>query len=372
MTTALLFSMMLTASDTGSLTARLVHADGTPRSEAGVVVFLADATGAPIRREPGEGWDNPRLMFLPSFYMLSIGSYVSAITNEQGAVQFDDLPSGDYRLVAQKWDGVLGHPKHPKGYGSSNRWRLIPNTVTAYGVATASVSDELLESVNLPPVGEGEVVVDIKREHRGNLLVVSLGEPIVVPEVAGTLLNRHLDKDVVLVQHVSQTSEDIVLRGLPTDRDVTIAVMAYDNSPGYGGIIARAELPTAGRRPTRYPLEVFASWSDARLLPEPDRLKPLLAFLANREQPVDLISTLSLGDRKKFEYERPAGRVNEMLVWHEAVKQARGRVDLTGFGDVLIGDLLMAKSFLDQRARRAIQARKEEQLREQSATSPDE
>jgi hypothetical protein len=360
MVCALLLALSVSA-DTGSIDVQLVDKDGTPSRNDGVVLFLTDGGGVPILQR-GERTDRP-MFLLPSFGLLDIKRHRSEVTDAEGRATFDELPPGKYRVIAQKWFGVDGHPQHPKGHMSANRWRMIPNHVVAYGAANAIVESNQTAKLSIAPLGNGQLNIDIKREHRGNLLAVSLGKPLVMPELAGSAINLHLAKELVLVQHVSQTDGDIVLRGLPTDRDVTIALLAYDNNGGISGIIARP-----GDGVTRRKIEVYAGWSDSKPFPEPPGLERLLNHLTERKEPIDWVELLDLGSREDL-FIDGTERINDRAVYAEVINKARETVTLDGYGEVGVAELWTAAMTIQQRARREVQRRKQEQLRQQQADS---
>jgi hypothetical protein len=295
--------------------------------------------------------------------LLDIKRHRSEVTDADGRATFDELPPGKYRVIAQKWSGVDGHPQHPKGSMSANRWRMIPNHVVAHGAANAMVQSNQMAKLSIAPLGNGQLNIDIKREHRGNMLAVSLGKPLVMPELAGSAINLHLAKELVLVQHVSRTDGDIVLRGLPTDRDITIALLAYDNNGGISGIVARP-----GNGVTRRKIEVYAGWSDSKPFPEPPGLERLLNHVSERKKPIDWGELFDLGSREDLSIDGTE-RFNDRAVFAEVVNNARETVTLDGYGEVGVAELWAAAMTIQQRPRREVQRRKLEQLRQQQADS---
>jgi hypothetical protein len=361
MVCALLLALSVSAG-TGSIDVQLVDKDGTPSRNGGVVLFVTDGGGVPILQR-GERTDDRPAFLLPSFGLLDIKRHRSEVTDAEGRATFDELPPGKYRVIAQKWFGVDGHPRHPKGHMSANRWRMIPNHVVAYGAANAIVDSNQTAKLSIAPLGDGQLNIDIKREHRGNMLTVSLGKPLVMPELAGSGINLHLAKELVLVQHVAQTDGDIILRGLPTDRDVTIALLAYDNNGGISGIIARP-----GDGVTRRKIEVYAGWSDSKPFPEPPGLERLLNHLTERKEPIDWVELLDLGSREDL-FVDGTERINDRAVYAEVFDHSRETVTLDGYGEVGVAELWTAAMTIQQRARREVRRRKQEQLRQQQVDS---
>lgn len=351
---------------TGRLDVQLVLPDGSLNEVPGVVVYVTDEAGEPIPTQPKNELKERPNPFLHSFYMISMDQFVNATTDAKGQVAFDELPAGRYRVIAQKWDGVDGHPQHPKGFKSANRWRMIPNGVTAFGVATGEVKAGKTTSLSVKPLGDAELAITVKLSHRGDLLSVSLGKPLVMPELASSIMNRHLDRETILVQHVSQTNGDVILRGLPSDQEVTVALMAYDNNPGLGGIVSKTG-PGVRRE-----IKVHAGWSDAEPIPEPDSLKPLMEFLEANEDSLDVFQILDVGARDDYLLVTGRDHINEMKLYDEASKVAAKSIDIEGYGETTVAEFMTARAFVQKRKRDAIQKLKEEQHEKKIQKSTDE
>ena len=150
---------------------------------------------------------------------------------------------------------------------------------------------------------------------------------------------------------------------MPTDRDITIALLAYDNNGGISGIVARPGIGV-----TRRKIEVYAGWSDSKPFPEPPGLERLLNHVSKRKKPIDWGELLDLGSREDLSIDGTE-RFNDRAVFAAVVNNARETVTLDGYGEVGVAELWAAAMTIQQRPRREVQRRKLEQRRQQQADS---
>ena len=133
--------------------------------------------------------------------------------------------------------------------------------------------------------------------------------------------------------------------GLPEDREIHVSLFNYDNSAGVGGCSFTPGQETTVRLP------IYAGWSNGKYEP-PARLAKLTTHL--EQSGVKINELLPL--------ERDWGKAYFDYVWGHAGDQ----VEVPGYGQVSVVDLLAAESY---RALGKSHAQRLERLRQQQEQS---
>lgn len=301
----------------GSLAGLIVDKNGNQTLAPNATIFICDAdTGLPMNRET-------RRKIEPTLHDPQIDKLWVTEADRSGIFRLNDLPCGNYRLVAQSWSGVQGF----RGFNIRNN---LSATLILHGIA---------ENVKIKPGDQTEILIrqlgnrtlrivnDPQEAHA--LLLVSLkptlGDGILGPRGWGKEFLRNLIGTTQMeVPHVT-------IVGLPDDADVHVGFMNYDNSPG----VAAGSYPPELRQGT---LRIIAGWSNGHKTPPPE-LVPLTEHLAKEK--IELASLLP---------EKPNAPVTEgeaARTLLELLGNDNDRVlPVPGMGDRRLADILAAYSYL--------------------------
>ena len=304
----------------GAIRGALADAAGRAESVAGnVVVFLLDGksgmpllptTHQPIALDDGEN-------------IAAFDRYWHALTDAAGAFQFEDVPPGEYRLVAQSWDGVTGMARGLPKSLRSDPGDEPSNILQLHGVAEAVVVAADQETpVQLQPLGAGTLHIVTDPEEPHNFILVSRHAPL-RGGIAGPC-GWGPDFIAGLIGVTRMESPELTLRGLPEGETVHVALFNYDNSAGLGG-----ESYQVGERAT-VRLPIYAAWSNGKFDPSADLL-PLVEYMeANKLRGRQLID--------------PAGNLNgaDYLQW--MWQHAADEVAIPGFGAARMIDVSAAEA----------------------------
>ena len=309
---------LLLAADAGQIVGELADTAGHITYAGEAVVFLCDQqSGYPIDR-------NTKKPVEFTQHDSAVERFWYETTKPRKGFEFEDVPVGNYRLVAQSWSGTAGLPKFP---GNTS------TTVVLHGVAEHVMVKAGDRTVVYPKqLGGGVLRIKTDPEEGHALLLVTLnptmGDAIVGPLGWGDQFVRN----VVGVTHMEAPHVTIV--GLPDDRDVHAALLNYDNNPGLG-----AGSFEAGQREGR--LRIVASWSNGHHEPPPE-LKALTEHLeANRITLQDFVGA----DLK----------TNRAAMWRKLVADLREnlvrQVEVRGFGKQRLVDVVAAARYVELRAK---------------------
>lgn len=302
----------------GSILGQLSDSDGQAYRVGNAVVFLCDAaTGMPLAQHDSKPIE------LGGEPMFDFSKFRHAITEDSGAFEFEHVPVGTYRLVAQAWSGISGMPR---GLPGSRRdpGQEPSSIIILHGVAE-SVRVEEGEKTRAFPRQQGRAVARIGTDPAAshNFLLLSrnprLGEGSLGPFGWGTefitgvfALTRMEDHHVTFI-------------GLAEGAEVHTGLWNYDNLAGTGG----NTFVVGQDQPARIP--IYAGWSDGKYEPTP-RLAKLTEHIERKG--LDIVELTGLGEgsltREYFE-----------LVGTRAKEQ----VDVPGYGQASVIDLLAADGY---------------------------
>lgn len=243
-----------TAEGTGLIAGGLSDINGQSLQAGGAVVFLCDAaTGNPIDGTTKQ----------PNRSLLKTGSgeaqpaFWFAVLDDRGSFEFRDVPPGRYRLIAQSWTGTTGLPKV---MGRTSKFIVLHGAADDVEVKAGEKT-----VVFLRQPGEGMLRIKTNPPSPNAFLVVSLARPLGDPILGIAGWGPNFTRQVIGVTHMA--GPDVILFGVPEHRDLHVAYLNYDNSPGVAGGTFQAG-------PQDATLWVLAGWSNGHDGP-PARLKPL-------------------------------------------------------------------------------------------------
>lgn len=314
--TASLASAVCMAADSGQIAGQLSDIRNQITYVGEVVVFLCDAkSGLPIDR-------TTKQILQVGLRDLKLENMWSAVTDDRGLFTFDDVPVGQYRLVAQSWSGTKGLPKIP---GNTSVYLLL------HGVAddVAVKPDE--KTVAYPRQLGNRVLRIVNDPYEGNAFLLisrgpTLGDGILGPYGWG----QEFVSQLIGVTHMDEPYVTII--GLPDQGEVHAGLLNYDNSPGVG----------AGRYPADVregKLRIIAGWSNGHHDP-PAELEKLTKHL--------ITSSLTAVD---FLTDKADVKPNDARwkLMEEFRKTPHREVDVPGFGPQKLADVLAALGYAEIR-----------------------
>lgn len=246
------------------------------------------------------------------------------LSDQRGRFQFDNVPDGKYRLVAQKWTGEF------KGI-----FELHGAVIQLMGVADDIVVPRPPEpekaSLALRPPGTGIVSFNQESGNYDTALFLSTSplefDPILGLDAQGPAFRRN-----VIGVNRMPLGQTIVI-GVPEDAPLYAHFFAPDNSPGYATIT----VPPSKSRFREAPSEPFvAGWSNGRHTPPPE-LAELMQFMdAHKLSAKELLKIPDLSAKTHVEYRQ---RMEELR--GELAK----KIDLPAGKSARIGDILAADAY---------------------------
>jgi hypothetical protein len=311
-------STTLAAAETGQIAGQLADTNQQITYAGEVVVFLCDAkSGRPILSETHQP--------VPAnFGGFPAEKFWHAITDETGSFVFQDVPVGQYRLVAQSWSGTKGLPKI---FGKTSAFLIL------HGVAEQVVVKAGEKVVVFPrQLGNGTLHLKNDPAEAHAFLLLSLkptmGDAILGPSAWGD----EFISQVIGVTHMEQPH--VTICGLPEHRDVHVALFNYDNSPGVGTGSYKA-----GQREGT--LRIVAYWSNGQHEP-PAELKELTDRLETKK--ATLNDFLNESEKGKNEQEL------EQRFLKILREDPRREVEVAGLGKRRLVDVVAALSYVKLRA----------------------
>jgi hypothetical protein len=303
------------------------------------VVFLCDGkTGLPLAKDASGAFDTTNA------HPFQFSDYCHAVTDENSAFQFENVPPGTYRLVAQAWAGVSGMADAlPGGKGAEPSSTLI-----LYGVAENVVvkpGEQTYAQCLRSGDGVISLLTDPEVEH--NFIVIS-NNPLAGDGVLGPIgWGSEFVAGALGITRGENARLTIV--GLPHGARVHVGLMNYDNSVGMGG----GEFVVGQSEPALLP--VYAFWSNGKDEPSPRLLKLTEALEAGE---VDVQPLLKFG--------RVSNRAEDYLPYISDVwRRTDESIDIPGYGPAKLIDVLAADSYRQLRRSHA-----NRQARADAATSP--
>ncbi|MDP6467756.1 MAG: M56 family metallopeptidase [Pirellulaceae bacterium] len=259
------------------ITGQLVGRDGRPSNVQRAFKFLCESkTGSPLvaaTKKP-----------LGMSVVDGIDKLWHSVTDDRGSFEFDEVPLGNYKLVAQSWPGTNEIPTMNSEPSTTVRLHGVVENIKVDGTGPTQTQ--------IRSLGEGvlKIVNDPKEPHAFLFLsrAAMIGDPILGPlgwgeEFIANAIGVTLMEDV----HVT-------IEGLPDKNDVHVALFNYDNNPGIGGGSYRVGQQEEVR------LKIYATWSNGRYDP-PDRLLKLVEHFENTDLSLSKLIGLENGDARNHE-----------------------------------------------------------------------
>jgi len=238
----LLTSLAASMLQAGEINGAVLNHNKTPVSGA-TVVLCDQSSGAPISAltlEPCAGF---RMYMTPNAFAL-------AITKEDGSFTFQNIPSGQYRLVAQSWRDT---PCVQDVFGKNGK------EITLHGIATdISVPSEDASGIEIYPMGTAAVTIDEKFPNDGGLLVISTqpvsADPVLGPVCwQGSFLQNLIGANRMLSGYTK-------IEGLPAGT-VYLSVLSIDNTGGCGAGSVEAQ---PDKTVNAEYIPIVCSWSNGK------------------------------------------------------------------------------------------------------------
>lgn len=197
-----------------SISGKVIDAEGSP-VQAALVGLLDAQTGMPMDK-----WTQGPFDPVGDPATLEIWS---TKTDSGGNFKFDRVPDGDYRVVAQSWSRPADKPLAASA--SEIRLRGVADDVR--------VPSSAAERLVLKPLGNASAYIKLDPEsgNRSSLMLLSVSPPRGDAIMGFLGWGSEFAKGVIGVNRMPY-GRTLVL-GLP-DQPVHVAVLAPDNSVGYG------------------------------------------------------------------------------------------------------------------------------------------
>ena len=164
-------SSLLSKSDAGAITGKVIDAKEKP--VAGVVVILCEQnSGIPVCKETFR-------LFTDAFFTKKGNQQKEiyfVVTDGLGCFSFENVPVGEYKLVAQSWRGT----KEFKGVLEKNSEEIELHGIAEY----IRVSAENSPNIVLCPLGTGVLQINEDAPNDETLLVIS-GSPTHADPILG-------------------------------------------------------------------------------------------------------------------------------------------------------------------------------------------
>lgn len=176
---------------------------------------------------------------------------LTTTTGPRGKFAFEDLPAGEYRVVAQKWIGPF-----------QGVFEIQGTVIQLFGTADhIRVPSPAAQRVVLQPPGDGVLYLDQEVPNSETFLLLSTRRPAGDPILGFSGLGKAFLANMIGANRMPYGRTIVV--GVPREK-VHAFFFAADNAPGY----ATQEYEVrAFERPGRVPF--VASWSDGRHDPPP-------------------------------------------------------------------------------------------------------
>ena len=290
--------------------------------EAACVLLCEQESGAPLTK------DTSRTLIqdmIDDKWPLELAFQV---TGQEGRFAFEDLPAGEYRLIAQSWIAGAQPFKGPLEVNGTE--------VVLRGVADhVRVTDVSSPEVVIRPLGTGGIAVRLEDANDDSLLVLSTSPTRVDPILGfvgwgGPFLENMLGGN-------RGPKGVSVVRGLPEGK-VHVALFANDNHPGFGEALVdvRPDITTTVKMP------IVAVWSDAHHDP-PVRLLPVMKQIQSPDRMADLLMKQGV-DLPAPEY------ITQRQ--HKIAGYLDCQIELPGGGKADAADVLAALAYLRLRQHR--------------------
>lgn len=311
-----LFWTSLAFAETGGIRGQISDAKGQAANVENAVVFLCDAeSGYPVLAK------TKKALVLGGDRIDGIKAFWHVLSSEQGGFEFQEVPVGKYRLVAQSWTGTTGVPEF-KDKPAANL--LLHGTAEGVEVKANEAT-----AVNLKKLGDGTLKILNDPEEAHAFLLISrnprLGEGVLGPAAWGP----EFLSGIIGVTQMEEAH--VTLTGLPDGKEIHVGLFNYDNNPGVGG----ASYGVGKEKEVR--LEIFATWSNGKHDP-PARLLKLTEHLEKNNLSASRILKLTGQERDQEEILRRMLR-----------EDADQQIEVEGVGTFRLADILAADTYKELR-----------------------
>lgn len=318
------------------LTGKVLDAQGKP--VAGAVVILCDQkSGVPVYKKTYRPFTDE---FLKGNQAMNIAC---AISGEKGEFTLENIPAGEYKLVAQSWKNA----EQFKGIFEKNGKEIVLHGIAEHVKVSADSSPDVV----LRPLGTGILMIDQDVPNDEVLLVISTSPTRADPILgfagwSGAFMQNMIGGNRML-------KGETIIHGLPKGK-IYLAMFASDSIPGWtdGQIEIIPDTMTA----LEY-IPFVNSWSNSRHDP-PEHLVPVFEEL---KQLSPEKRTFLSDIFKKFGLEQPSAE-GMWKFMAQLGPYLDKEVELPSGRKITFGDLMAAVQYI--RLKQAVDMREEKRQRQ--------
>ena len=255
-----------------------------------------------------------------------------AITDHQGRFTLTQIPAGEYRLIAQSWQGV----------GPGERLTTISkNEVQLRGVANhIKVSPASSSKVVIRPLGTGVLRLDDNINKPGVIVAISKAAPRADPMLGFVAWGGPFAQNAIGA--CIKPAGTLTLSGLPPgELHVALCGMSADDESGFG--VAKAEIKANAT--TRLYAPIMSSWAKDSPGP-PERLRPLMVKIEAVGSRAFFREMLKINGIAWDEDARPTTPNGIWYYWAEIARHVDREVELPSGGKANFGDVIAACHYL--------------------------
>ena len=240
------------------------------------------------------------------------------VTDSNGHFRFEDVPDGQYRLIAQKWIGPYRGVFEIHG-------TIIQLLGSADDVRIPSSEGQDPVRISISPPGRRIIQFDQKVGNNETFMFLSKAQPEFDPILGFYAPGRSFWKELIGFNRMPLGKTSV--SGAPPE-SIYAFFVAADNKPGFTWI----EVKPHQSGFVQVPAEPFvAGWSNGRKSP-PEKLRELMSFLENKNlRADDLLELPELSRDTHGQYQK---RMNDLM------ENLSRTVDLPEGRNTRIGDLL--------------------------------
>lgn len=268
----------LANAEVGTIRGQIADERGQITYTGNVVVFICDAeSGFPFLGKTKKLFPNEE-------QIKGLKDLWHAETTDEGVFEFQEVPVGKYRLVAQSWSGTKGVPD----------FQQKPSTIVILNGVAEGVEVKANETIIVNPrkLGDGMLKIVNDPEEAHAFLLISqkprLGEGVLGPAAWGPEFISGL------IGVTQMEKGYVTLIGLPEGKEIHTGLINFDNNPGVGG-----DSYVVGKD-KEVRLEIYATWSNGKYEP-PARLAKLTDHLEEQKLSVSKLLGLEGSDHDNRE-----------------------------------------------------------------------